>query len=373
MITIKNSPEQQELMKAIGDKRNAVSMPAQEAYAAAIGPVIQKVLSQLGTASIIYTDFPFGENDNMSIPLDLFYDQVGGYLQTWHAPSVIGHLPTSEIAGFGEMKFTTYELESAVSVPKKYARSQSALNVLTRATERMVNELLNKQELIAWSVIMKALGEATTTVNGTNVDHFIQAGTAGVFKLDDLNRLITLSRRNQVAYNGTTPVQSYSEGITDLFVSPEVKEDIRAFAYNPMNTTATPNTDESTALGLPDRVREELYRSAGTSSLWDINITDLVEFGVSSNYNTLFGAYAPASIAPGGGNFSAASNEIVLGIDVRKKEFIRPIATDGDISSSISVSVDSQWPERAQKVGWYSTLKEGRSCVFSKSVVSIVL
>lgn len=373
MITLKNTPEQVELVKAMGSKKSEISRPAQEAYAAAIGPVIQKVLSQLGTASLIYTDFPFGENDNMSIPLDLFYDQVGGYVPTWYAPQVIGHLPTSEIAGFGEMKFTTYELESAVSMPKKYARSQSALNVLTRATERMVNEVLIKQELQGWAVLMKAAAEATTVERGTSVDHFIQSATAGVFKIGDLSRLITLSRRNQVSYAGGTPVSNYSNGITDLFVSPEVKEDIRAFSYNPMNETATPNTDESTALGLPDSIREEIYRSAGTSSLFDINITDLVELGTSATYNTLFGVYAPAGIAPGGGNFSATANEIALGIDLTKKEFVRPVAVDADIGGSVNVSVDNQWADRADKLGWYCNVKEGRLCVWSRSVVGIIL
>src|SRR5690349_11831066 len=139
MIKLKNTPDQVELAKAIGSKNQAISRPAQEAYAAAIGPVIQKVLNQLGTASLLYTD---------------------------------------------------YELEGAVSLPKKYARSQSALNILSRATERLVNEILIKQELQGWAVALKAVGEASDTINGTATKHTIAAGTAGTFKLDDLSRLL---------------------------------------------------------------------------------------------------------------------------------------------------------------------------------------
>ena len=76
-----------------------------------------------------------------------------------------------------------------------------------------------------------------------------------------------------------------------------------------MNTKVGPTVPGSTlasytattAIALPDAVREEIYRSAGTSSLFDINITDLNELGVGQKYNTLFGVYATGNIAPGGG------------------------------------------------------------------------
>ncbi len=376
MITLKNTPDQVALAKAIGSKNQAISKPAQEAYAAAIGPVIAEVLMQLGTTPLIYDDFAFGENDNQVIPLDLFYNQVDEYVKVWYAPSIIGHLPTSELSSFGELRFTTYELEGALSLPKKYARAQSALKVLSRATERLVNEILVRQELQGWAVATRALAEASNPIDntGTNVDHLLQAGTAGVFKLDDLSRLMTLSRRLNRSYAGGSPVNLYSNGITDLFVSPEVKEDIRAFVYNPMNTTAVPNTDESTAVALPDNIREEIYRNAGSSSLFDINITDINEFGVNQTYNTLFSTYAPASIAPGGGNFSASTNEFCFGLDLTKKELIRPVATDdADISSSVTVSVDDQWVSRMDKVGWFANVKEGRVCVQSRSFCGIII
>ena len=63
MIKLKNTPEQVELVKAIGSRDPAVSRPAAEAYAAAIGPVIKEVLLQAGTASLIYKDYEFNEDD----------------------------------------------------------------------------------------------------------------------------------------------------------------------------------------------------------------------------------------------------------------------------------------------------------------------
>ena len=43
-LKFKNTPEQVELIKAMGSKRPEVSREASEAFAAFIGPVIQQVL-----------------------------------------------------------------------------------------------------------------------------------------------------------------------------------------------------------------------------------------------------------------------------------------------------------------------------------------
>lgn len=375
MIKLTGTPEQIEMAKAIGSKDPAVSRPAAEAFAYAIGPVIQEVLNAAGTSPLIYKDYPFLEDDNQSIPLDLFYDQAVDYVKIWSASPIAGGLPTSEIAGVAEMKFSTYALEGEVSFLKKYARKHY-LNVLSAAVERLTNETLVKQELQAWSVLLKALGEAssTTTNTGTLSKHTIAAGTAGVFKLDDLNRLLTLSKRINHSYANGTPVSPFSRGITDLFVSAEVKEDIRAFAYNPMNTTAVPNTDESTAVPLPDAVRNQIYNNVGTSSLFDVNITDLNELGVNQIYNQLFSLYATAGIAPASANFNPASHELLFGADLsNRKAALRPVATDGYIGSQVSVQVDDQWVAREDKQGFFLKIVEGRLVLDSRSFLGVVL
>jgi hypothetical protein len=84
-IKLKNTPEQLELVKAMGSRDVAVAREATEAFAAFIGPVVSKVLMQAGTASAIYSDAPYDEDDNPSIPLDLWFDQIRGFgcFQTW--------------------------------------------------------------------------------------------------------------------------------------------------------------------------------------------------------------------------------------------------------------------------------------------------
>ena len=55
-LKLKNTPEQVELIKAMGSKNSIVAREASEAFAAFLGPVIQRVLQQAATAGAIYTD-----------------------------------------------------------------------------------------------------------------------------------------------------------------------------------------------------------------------------------------------------------------------------------------------------------------------------
>ena len=55
-LKLKNTPEQVELIKAMGSKNQLGAREASEAFAAFIGPVGSKVLTMAGTAGLIYTD-----------------------------------------------------------------------------------------------------------------------------------------------------------------------------------------------------------------------------------------------------------------------------------------------------------------------------
>ena len=70
-LKLKETPEQIELITAMGSKNATASREASEAFAAFLGPVIQEVIQTAGTASHIYCDAPFNEDDNPSYPLDL--------------------------------------------------------------------------------------------------------------------------------------------------------------------------------------------------------------------------------------------------------------------------------------------------------------
>ena len=102
-LKLKNTPEQVELIKAMGSKDPAVAREASEAFAAFLGPVVRQVLMQANTSAGIYTDAPYDEDDNPSYPLDLYYNEGANVVQVW-SQSMAGGLPTSHISGLEEIE-----------------------------------------------------------------------------------------------------------------------------------------------------------------------------------------------------------------------------------------------------------------------------
>lgn len=357
-LKLKNTPEQVELIKAMGSRDASVAREATQAFAAFIGPVVSKVLMQAGTASAVYSDLPYDEDDNPSVPLDLFAGEGEGYTTVW-SQNVAGGLPTSEVSGFSELKVSTYRLDSAVSFLKRYAR-RGRLDVVSKAVERMANEVLVKQERNAWAVVLKALAEAQT--NG--VDH-LESVSGGALTLGGLNKLMTLVKRINTSYAAGTTVDTY--GLTDLFVSPEIKADIRAFAYNPIGNNATET--------LPDNAREEIFRNAGAQEIYGVTIHELVEFGTSPSkkYNTLFDEFLAAGPNNAGQAFDPSNAEILVGLDLSKDAFVRPVARNSESGGTFTATPDDQFVARADKLGFYGSLEEGRVCLDGRATAGLIV
>ena len=378
-IKLKNTPEQVELIKALGSKNRLVAAEASEAFAAFLGPVIQRVILQAGTASQIYTDAPFDENDSPSYPLDLYYQELNnGYVSVW-SQTLAGGLPSAQdVSAVQELKIATYRLDSAVSINKRYAR-QARLDIIAKLVERMSQEVLIKQERNAWAVMLKALGEASTTpAGGSALKHYIEAGTLTQFKLDDLNKLMTRVKRINESWAGGTPADPYSTGLTDLYVSPEIKEKIRAFAYNPLNTIGgvrTVNTSgaSESAIALPDGMREEIYRNAGMQEIYGVNIVELIELGTSKKYNILFDNYITNLPTTTGTTFDPSVHQILVGVDNTKGALIRAVATSSETGSQFNVQPDDQFLQRSDKAGFYGSLEEGRICIDARALSGIIV
>ena len=378
-IKLKNTPEQVELIKALGSKNRLVAAEASEAFAAFLGPVIQRVIQQAGTASAIYTDAPFDENDSPSYPLDLYYNELAnGYVSVW-SQTLAGGLPSAQdVSAVQEVKIATYRLDSAVSINKRYAR-QARLDVIAKLVERMSQEVLVKQERNAWAVLLKALGEASTTPQGGSaLKHYTEAGTLTEFKLDDLNKLMTRVKRINESWAGGTPADPYSTGLTDLYVSPEIKEKIRAFAYNPLNTvggvrTTGGGSDTSTdsSIALPDGMREDIYRNAGMQEIYGVNIVELIELGLGKKYNILFDNYI--TTIPTGATFNPSTHQILVGVDNSKGAMIRPVATNSEVGSTFTVQPDDQFLQRTDKTGFYGSMEEGRICIDARALSGIIV
>jgi len=370
-IKLKNTPEQEALIRAMGSRVASESIAAQEAFAAFLGPVVSQVLQKAATAGQIFTDTSYDPDDSPSFPLDLYYNEGAGYVSVY-SQNMAGGIPTSQDVFAGqELKFSPYRLDSAVSFTKKYAR-RGRLDVISKAVERMAQEVLVKQERNAWAVVLKALSSGSTQ----GLSHVINSGTGSgssnmSFSVALLSQLMTRIKRINSAFNGTvgdsTPSAAFSKGVTDLYVSPEVMQAIRGFAYQPVSISTTNDALPTTLTNLPDSAREEIYRGAGAQSIFGVNLVELLELGVGKKYTTLFGSFYTSS------NFTAGNHEVLVGVDNSKGAFIRAIATNADTGAAFTALPDDQFNQRAEKIGFYGSLEEARVCVDSRAVAGITL
>ena len=380
-ITLKRTEEQVELVKAMASKNRDVAYEAQVALAEFIGPVLAKVINQAPTLSNMFSNFAFNADESPSIPMDLYYDITDeDYVTVW-SQAVPGGLPTNTVTPIGgEMKFTTYRLDSAVDFDKRYAQ-RSRMDVVSKTFTRVAQEILLKQERNSASLMLGALSEAST--KGRN--HVIAAANAGRLILDDFNKLLTLGKRINTAWTGGTPEGGIGgRGVTDLIVSPEVVQGLREMAYNPINTrggvqtVAGTGANQTTETAIPatDSMRENIYNNGGIPEFYGIGITELQEMGKGQRFNKLYEALSAGQvngIAQAGGAFADSVDEIVIGLDKRVESMLRAVATDSETGSEFSLVADDQYSVRQSKIGYYGSVEEGRMILDNRALFGIVV
>ena len=378
-ITIKRTEDQLALVRAMGSNNREEAYEAQAAVADLLGPVVSEVINNAPTVGNLYTSLSYGEDDNPSLPLDLFHDITDeDYIQVY-SQQVAGGLPYSQVfPAHNELKFSTYTLDSALAFDRKYVR-KARLDVVSKTFTRMAQEVLLKQTKTAFNVLATALvkGQGTSATAGSQI---IGSTTENRFVLDDFNRLITKSKRINSSFNGGTPVGGVKSGITDLLVSPEMVEQLRSMAYNPINTVDADGSSASATDGnvAPDALRQELFSAAGLPSFYGINIMEINSMGINQTFNKLFAAIVTAEGATvvGGGNtgtFDQTADEIVIGIDRSKDALIRPVVVGEGSPSELQVLVDDQFSVRQNKIGYYGKVEEGRICIDDRALIGLAV
>lgn len=369
-ITLKRTPEQVELIKAMASKNRAVAYEAQVALAEFIGPVLAEVINNAPSLSNLFTTLQFNADDNPSIPLDLYYDISDEDYITVYSQSVAGGLPQNQVLPTAsEMKIATYSLDSALSFDRRYA-AKSRMDVVSKTFTRMAQEILLKQEKTSANLILTALAGAKTN----NKQHILTAGTNGRFLLDDLNRLFTLAKRINTSYSGGTPVNRASRGVTDLLVSPELVQELRSMAYNPINTkgsaVAGTAAGNNNGIAAPESMRTDIYNSAGIPEFYGVSIMEMNELGAGQKFNTVFNGVK--SNATNTYTFDATTQEIIIGLDRSRESLIRAVATDSENGSEFSLTADDQYSIRQSKIGYFGSLEEGRMVLDNRALVGVI-
>jgi len=373
-ITLKRTPEQVELVKAMASRNKTVAYEAQVALAEFIGPVLAEVLNQAPTVSNLFQSLQFNADDNPSIPLDLYYNiSDEDYVQVW-SQSHAGGLPTSQVLPTAsELKLATYSLDSAVSFDRRYA-AKSRMDVVSKTFTRVAQEILIKQETTSATLLMTSVANATT--NGKA--HVQKNEVAGKFTLADMNDLLTLAKRINSSWIGGTPT-TRTKGLTDIICSPETVQDIRSMAYNAINSQDADATAPTTeGLAAPDELRMDLFRNAGLPEFYGLSIMEINELGLNEKFNNLFDTAAGGTTyglpdGTGGIAFDTATDDFILGVDRTKDSLIRAIAVDAESGSEFNLIADDQYSIRQNKIGYFGSIDEGRVVLDNRVLVGKII
>lgn len=361
-IKIEATADNKALIKAMASDNKAEAFTAQAAVAKFVMAPIEDLVKQAAILSKWYKDFSFNEDDNPTIPVSFYADRTAeGSLTVW-SQSVSGGLASNFTIPYGtELRFQTYSLDSAISFDAKHAR-KARLDVIGPELTMLAQTFLAKMERLSANQILQMLA-----ANATDALAISSTTTAKLLPADFNSLLLKMARMN-TAWNGGTAV-GVSNKVTDVFMSPERMFDMRAMAYNPINTTA-PNgiaaANSSGAVQAPEGVRAELFNGGGVASFYGMGLHEMQELGVAKRYVTKFKEYADAASV----TFNSA-DDLMLAVNMGNSGLIRPVEVNAETNAQVRLVPDDQYASRQERIGFYGKIEEARLGFNNRGVAGI--
>ncbi len=241
----------------------------------------------------IFTRIQLEPGASSRFPLDFIAEGEQDDFMAFVMPKQ-GYIPENHVEG-DEIYINTYRIANSIDWDLAYARD-ARWDVISRAFEAFRAGFVGRLNDDGWHVILAAAlatGEMVTD----------SAATAGVFTKELVSKMKTRQRRRTL--NGL---------LTDLYVSPEAFEDMRAWTLT--------QVDDVTRREI--FVSEQLNGLNPTINIFGVNIRDMRELGVSQEYQLYYTSTLSGSL---GG--SGTDTELVVGLDLAKDDsFVMPVRED---------------------------------------------
>lgn len=360
-ISIKVTEQSLALVKAMGSKNKQEAYEAQAALTKQMAPVLEEVINQERVLSAIFKDFTFNEDDNPTMPLDVFYDHTtANEIRFWSQTAPGGLASNFMQPSNSEIHFATHNINTAISFSAKHAR-QARFPVVQKSMDRLYQQLLLQEENLATRVLLQVLADNYATQITDS------AATTGVVQIADFNNLILSAARAYTSWAGGT-TSDVAQSITDMFVSPERMKDFRAMAYNPINIKGANQVDGTAASGVvtaPEAVRASLFNGSGLTEFYGIKLHQKLEFGPSQKYTKV----AAGLVTAAGGTFNT-TDDLMLGFDMTKEFAYRPVSVNGE-GTTLTLQPDDQFVGRQEKIGFYGAKDIGHVVLDYRPIVAL--
>ncbi len=370
-ISIEKTPKNAKMLRAMASDDLMEAMKARQAFAGFITPVAQDVILTGAALNPLFTQYTYDYGTPSTIPLAPLFDiRDAGFIRVW-SQSRPGGLATSSNADVSELPVMTYGREGAVSFSLNFVRA-ARVDVVAAYIEHMLQNLLKKTEADSAAVLCAMTAQTTYQLRGTATRQVNRALNQGTVLPQDVSKLFTLMTRINVSNLGGTPAGAV-RAIDTIVGSPEFGEQLRNMAFEPLNNVLR----ATYPLGGPEKFRQDVYQAGGEVSIYGMKIVVLNELGINQPYNILFSQAAGALTYPGYGAaaaavFSPGSEQIVFAIDTRVKSLAKLVESNPDDNSTVKVLSDNQWTNRAEEIGFYIKVREGRVGIDGRGLAGLV-
>lgn len=311
-----------ELLRSTASQDEKVASEQKKALAETIQSAWVQGVLEPDTLGTIFTRIDLPAGVDAKFPLDFYSPSKEGDYVAFHIPKT-GALPDRIISG-DEIRVATYKVGNAIKWSLDYARD-ARWDVIARAIEVYTNGFVRKMNDDGWHALL-----ACAAVNSVTSD---SAASAGVFSKQLLLNLMAAFKRQTGGRNSRC---------TDVFLSPEAINDIRAFS--------------DTLVG--DLMVRELVQMGEDQipMLYGVRLHELQELGVGQEYQGYLVNTLGASLASGG------DNEFCVAFDLMHRDsFVMPVREDMQ-------TFDNPALHRSCEMGVYGWLEVGFACLDGRRV-----
>lgn len=274
---------------------------AQKAIALALENPLRTAVFSGDIIGDIFTKESYNYGDVPEYFTDLIRPGTEGEFTAYTMPEH-GEIPRKMVSS-DRFFVTTYRVANSIDCTLAYLRKAN-WNVVSRMAEVLEFGFKKKLNDDGFHTLISAA--VSRNILGYDSD-----ASAGQFTPRLVSLLKTIMRRN-----GGGNSTSVNRGkLTHLFVSPEAKDDIRAWGINL----------------IPDAIRAQIFVSADNGSelmsVYGVEIRDIDELGVGQEYQTYYSSTLGKSLA-------SSDEELVIGVDkAHNDSFLMPTTKDLSIET----------------------------------------
>lgn len=334
-----NDKELSNLLKATASAISSESAAAQVTFAAALeGPLRKGILDQNNHAGI-FTDDTLEPGATPKYPLDFVKPGEEDQFVAYTMPKQ-GKIPERHVEG-DDIYVHTYEVANSIDWNLSYARD-GRFDVVARAMKVFVDGFVRKNNTDAWRTILAAAQSRGLVVANGVASPFtgattLPSTTAGQFTKELVSRMKTTMTRG-AGGNGNAGV------LTDLYLSPEAMEDIRAWKVD--------DVDEITR-------REILMAKDGMiSTLYGVRLHPITELGEGQEYDV----FLTSTLSQAHQN---SLKEFVVGLDLSTNDsFVHPIRQALRVEMDTGVDMT-----RRRKAGIFGWMEHGYGVLDNRRVL----